>query len=186
MRVRQLYVYGLFAFVAIALGLLLYVRSADKRQSPLQSQLFSVALPQWAWDVPFVDLNFPAKKTTLRQWQGRPVVINFWAPWCGPCVQEVPDLMALYGEFRTRGIDFIGIGFDTSENIRLFKQKIPMTYTLLVADFEKMNLMKVLGNTSSSLPFTVVLDAQGKVLFRYFGKIQAPALRAQLKTLESL
>lgn len=71
----------------------------------------------------------------FAQLRGKTVVVNFWAPWCGPCVEEMPDLNALHKEYTGRKVEFVGIGIDSANNIQQFIKKIPVSYPLAVAGF---------------------------------------------------
>ncbi|USE80602.1 TlpA family protein disulfide reductase [Cupriavidus gilardii] len=119
----------------------------------------------------------PIRMDTLR---GKTVVVNFWAPWCGPCVEEMPDLTALHREYQSRGVEFVGIGIDSASNIREFVQKVPVAYPLAVAGFAGTELTRSFGNAAGGLPYTVVIDAQGVVRMRKMGRVMPDELRAVL------
>jgi len=106
----------------------------------------------------------------LSRWQGKPVVVNFWASWCPPCVKEMPDFEALHKKYPS--VQFLGIGVDTASNIRSFVQKVRVSYPLLVAGHEGIQLMRDLGNQAGGLPFTVVFDAKGREVKRVLGQIK--------------
>jgi len=116
----------------------------------------------------------------LAALRGQPVVINFWAPWCGPCVEEMPELSALAQEQQAK-VRFVGIGIDTAANIQTFLGKLHVTYPIAVAGFEGTELGRQFGNEAGGLPFTVILDAQGKVTFRKMGRVHADELRQALQ-----
>lgn len=112
----------------------------------------------------------------LAQWQGRRLVLNFWATWCAPCVDEMPELDALQAELGSRA-QFIGIGIDTAANMRRFVEKVPVRYPLLVGGNVGTELSRELGNASGGLPFTVVIDEKGRVIHQYAGRIKVDTLR---------
>ncbi|MFP3741288.1 TlpA disulfide reductase family protein, partial [Burkholderia sp. SIMBA_019] len=66
----------------------------------------------------------------LSKLRGKTLVVNFWAPWCGPCVEEMPELTALHGEYAQRNVEFVGIGIDSASNIQQFLKKVPVAYPL--------------------------------------------------------
>lgn len=117
---------------------------------------------------------------SLARWQGRPLVVNFWATWCAPCVKEMPDLDRLSKEFAPIG--FLGIGIDSPENIAQFLQKVPVSYPLLEARAEGLDLMRDLGNVSGGLPFTVIMSADGKILRSISGQIDPDEFAGYLRT----
>ncbi|WP_124078932.1 TlpA family protein disulfide reductase [Pigmentiphaga humi] len=113
------------------------------------------------------------------QWRGRRLVVNFWATWCPPCVDEMPELDALHRELAG-SVQFVGIGIDSAANMRAFVQKVPVGYPLLVAGNVGTELARVLGNSAGGLPYTVVIDEKGAVIHHYTGRIKLDALRGAL------
>lgn len=116
----------------------------------------------------------------LAAFRGQPVVINFWAPWCGPCVEEMPELSALAQEQKAKA-KFVGIGIDSAANIQTFLGKVHVTYPIAVAGFGGTELGRQFGNEVGGLPFTVILNAQGEIAFRKMGRVHAEELRAALQ-----
>ena len=109
----------------------------------------------------------------LSEWQGRVTLFNFWATWCAPCREEMPLLDAAISQF---GLHVVGIGIDDVVKIREFVANIGVRYQLLVADVSGLELMRALGNSSGSLPFTVVLDRAGRIAARKLGPLSAAEL----------
>jgi len=110
----------------------------------------------------------------LQRYRGRPLLVNFWATWCAPCVKEMPALDALASRFP--GVQFIGIGIDTATNMRDFAAKVPVAYPLLVAGYEGTDILRALGNSAGGLPFTVLFDANGKRVQHILGEVEPDAL----------
>jgi thiol-disulfide isomerase/thioredoxin len=119
----------------------------------------------------------PLDFNTLR---GKTVVVNFWAPWCGPCVEEMPELNALHQEYGGREVEFVGIGIDSASNIQQFMQKVPVAYPLAVAGFAGTELSRQFGNAAGGLPYTVVIAPDGAVRYRKMGRVSAGDLRPSL------
>ncbi|MGN6388162.1 MAG: TlpA family protein disulfide reductase [Burkholderiaceae bacterium] len=119
----------------------------------------------------------------LSRWRGRLLVVNFWATWCPPCVAEMPDLEALQQSLATSNLQVIGIGIDSPSNIRDFAQKHHITYPLYVAGMEGTRLVREMGDENGGLPFTVVVDPEGRVIKTHLGKLNVPALRKDLDPL---
>ena len=115
----------------------------------------------------------------LSQWQGRPVLVNFWATWCPPCVQEMPELSALQKQ-RSANLQIIGIGIDSPSNIRDFSQRLDLSYPVLVGGIDATELARTLGNQSGGLPYTVLIDARGQVRKTYRGRLKMPELAQDL------
>lgn len=105
-------------------------------------------------------LRLDGQAVSLSQWHGRPLVINFWASWCGPCVDELPLLSAMQKRFPA--VQFVGIAAESAENVQAFAAEHPVGYPLLADAEAVMQIMPQLGNTVRGLPFTVAIDALGR------------------------
>lgn len=116
----------------------------------------------------------------LEQWKNTPVVVNFWATWCAPCVDEMPELQELDDEFAPKGLRVIGIGIDSAANIAQFAEKLNISYPLYVSGVAGNELSRRFGNTSGGLPFTVLIDASGKVQQAYIGRLNMDTLRRDI------
>jgi len=127
------------------------------------------------------DLN--GQPQPLARYQGRPLLVNFWATWCAPCVKEMPELDLLAQRFA--GVAFLGIGIDTAANMRDFVKKIPVTYPLLVAGYEGIDVLRALGNPAGGLPFTVIYDASGQPLRHILGELEPDDVAQTLARLAS-
>ncbi|RQH01089.1 TlpA family protein disulfide reductase [Paraburkholderia dinghuensis] len=123
------------------------------------------------------------KPQSLAHYKGRPIVVNFWASWCGPCVEEMPELSALQREYAKKGIQFIGVGVDSGANIKAFLQKVQVDYPIYVAGFAGADVARAFGNTAGGLPYTVVIDANGNVRATKLGQIKPDELRHTLDAL---
>lgn len=116
----------------------------------------------------------------MSEWQGRVTLFNFWATWCAPCREEMPLLDAAAARF---GFSVVGIGIDHAAKIREFSANIGVRYEMLVAEANAIDLMRVLGNTSGGLPFTLVLDRAGRIAARKLGPLSAGELQGIVTTL---
>jgi peroxiredoxin len=170
---------GMVAVIAMAAGLFVALRQ-DPAGSPLANApspgagasgspaALSAALPRWQ---SFAFEDTQGQTIELKTLQGQMLVINFWATWCPPCVEEMPELDALYPQLQAKNIEMLGIGIDSPSNIREFLQKRKFSYRLLVGGVGGSDLARLLGNETGGLPFTVVIDTQGRVIFRKMGRI---------------
>lgn len=114
----------------------------------------------------------------LRSFAGRPLLLNFWATWCPPCVQELPLLDAFYREHAASGWQVLGLALDQDAAVRRFLQRLPLQFPVLLAAAGGADLARSLGNLSGGLPFSVVLGAAaGRVLARRMGPLSAQDLR---------
>ncbi len=135
--------------------------------------------PEAFYEAAFPDLA--GQQVALRQLKGRPVVANFWATWCAPCVEEMPHLDALSKSLPN--IQFVGIGIDTASNISQFITKIPVSYPLYVAGHAGIGLVRELGNAAGGLPFTVLLDAEGRIFDTILGQVSPEDLSLRIERL---
>jgi thiol-disulfide isomerase/thioredoxin len=127
--------------------------------------------------------DLSGKPQALAQWKGKPLLINFWATWCGPCVQEMPELSALAKEEAGKRFNVIGLGIDSPSAMSEFAAKHDITYPLYVGGMGGTELSRGFGNTNGGLPFTVLIGADGKVRKTYLGKLKFDELKADLATL---
>lgn len=122
-------------------------------------------------------------RQSLAQWKDKTLIVNFWATWCAPCVEEMPDLVELQGEIGADGMQVIGIGIDSPSNIAEFAAKHKISYPLYVGGVSGTELSRQLGNQSGGLPFTVVIDRDGQVRKTYLGRLKMEELRNDLRNL---
>ena len=121
------------------------------------------------------------KAANSAEWQGKVLVVNFWASWCPPCVEEMPTLDLLQQEYLQQNVLFVGIGIDSPSNIREFLKSTPVSYPILIGGLEGSNLSKQMGNTQGALPYTVIIDPKGKSTYTKLGKISEDELRKAIK-----
>ena len=107
----------------------------------------------------------------LADFKGRPLVVNFWATWCTPCVEEMPLLNAFYQENKSKSWQVLGLAIDQPSAVKRFLAQHPVEYPIALAGLNGTDLMTVLGNQAGGLPFTLVIDAQGGLRFRKLGKL---------------
>ncbi|MES2876799.1 MAG: TlpA disulfide reductase family protein [Pseudomonadota bacterium] len=110
--------------------------------------------------------------------RGKPLLLNFWATWCPPCVEELPLLSGFYQENSPKGWQVLGLAVDQLEPVKRFLVKSPVTFPAAMAGREGVAISRTLGNLSGGLPFTVVLGSDGRVAHRKMGKVSPDDLRA--------
>ena len=170
--------WGIFAAVAvICIGLGVFI--GHKQTSPQQADNAAVAS--------LLSQSMPdahGKPQELSQWKSRPLVVNFWATWCAPCVEEMPELSELQTELDAgKKVQIIGIGIDSPSNIAEFIGKYKIAYPIYVGGLSGTELSRQLGNQAGGLPFTVLIDGDGKVRKSYLGRLKMEELRKDIASL---
>ena len=107
----------------------------------------------------------------VGEWDGRVLVINFWATWCPPCRREMPDFIALQQQFGEQGLQFLGIAVDERDAVSEFVSSLGVNYPILLGQMDAMELGRRLGNTLGALPYTVIVDRQGTMVFAKRGEL---------------
>lgn len=100
---------------------------------------------------------------------GRPLLVNVWASWCGPCVEEMPELQRYAQAQGQAGVQVVGLALDTPEGVRDFLARIPVDYPILLETPGPADASVWLGNTRGLLPYTVLVDARGRVVKQKLG-----------------
>lgn len=110
--------------------------------------------------------------------RGRPLLLNFWATWCPPCLKEMPELDRFYAEVAPRGWQVIGLAADASAPVRDFLRRAPVRYPIVIAGAAGITLSRRLGNPDGALPYTILFGADGRVRRRKRGETQLAELTA--------
>lgn len=120
------------------------------------------------------EFDTPAGESlSMKSLQGRPLVINFWATWCTPCIEEMPLIDAFFRENESKGWQVLGLAIDQPSRVRQFLTQFPVNYKIGLAGLNGTELGKLLGNDVGGLPFTVVLNADGQLILSKLGKLTA-------------
>ena len=117
------------------------------------------------------------EKLAMQSLRGKPLLINFWATWCPPCVDELPLLERFYSENKAKGVQIVGLAADKPEAVSKFLLKMPLTFPIALVGMPGIGLSKSWGNLVGGLPFSVMLAADGHVMQRKMGKLSESDLR---------
>ena len=130
--------------------------------------------------------NFPnenGRPQALKQYAGKIVVLNFWASWCEPCREEMPELSELHTAYKDQNLVVLGMAIEDVAAINDFLKETKVSYPLFAADMQGMEIASHLGNDKGVLPFTVIIKPDGTVAKTYFGRVTKPLLEQTLETL---
>ncbi|MEO8143036.1 MAG: TlpA disulfide reductase family protein [Betaproteobacteria bacterium] len=116
--------------------------------------------------------DLAGRSRKLGEWQGRVLVCNFWATWCTPCREEIPLLMAARLKYAAAGVEIVGIAVDNAAKVRDYSASLNISYPVLLAEADGLDLMRKLGNSAGGLPYTVVTDRQGNVVQHKLGALK--------------
>jgi thiol-disulfide isomerase/thioredoxin len=122
---------------------------------------------------PLWSLRFPQPdggELVMAERRGKPLLLNFWATWCAPCIKEMPELDRFARDFGGRGWQVIGLAIDGPTPVREFLLKRPVGFAIGLAGMDGTDLARDLGNPQGGLPFTVVFDAVGRLVHRKLGQ----------------
>ncbi len=112
----------------------------------------------------------------MASFSGKPLLVNFWATWCPPCIEELPLIDSFYQKNKAKSWQVLGLAVDQPSAVRAWLQRRPLSFPVAMAGFAGTELSKSLGNLTGGLPFTVVFGASGQLLHRKSGKVSADDL----------
>ncbi len=166
-RIQQIVLFLAVGVAALAAGYYTsQVRNAPETAAGGADRLPSLSLP-----------DAQGETRSLDEWAGKALLINFWATWCAPCREEIPELVEAQSAFAGRGVQVIGIAVDKPESVRRYMEEMDFNYPSLVGETAGMDVMASFGNPGS-LPFTLAFDRDGMLVGRKLGKVSASEIRA--------
>jgi thiol-disulfide isomerase/thioredoxin len=168
------WVFGGVALLATLAGTALWLGTRTATPSTAGIEVSPAALLAAA----FADTDGAA--ASLGRFQGKVMVVNFWATWCAPCREEMPAFERLQAKWAPRGVQFVGLSSEEPAPVRRFARDVHVSYPLWVGGDEVGILGRRLGNRLGVLPFTVLLDRQGRVVDRKVGPYTESALDSRL------
>jgi peroxiredoxin len=129
------------------------------------------------------DLSLPGiegGERRLSEWRGRYVLVNFWATWCTPCLNEIPLLIDAQTAYGGRGLQVVGPAMDEMEAVRIAAPRMGINYPVMAGDSAVANAMNALGDELGALPFSVLIAPDGRILYRQHGEFTAESLQKLL------
>ena len=111
------------------------------------------------------------KKRSLSDWKGQPLMVNFWATWCGPCRREIPLLNQLRVDHKAQKLEIIGIAVDFRDDVLNYAKEHPINYPLLIGEEDGLAAVQAMGVASAAFPFTVFADSQQRIFRLHMGEL---------------
>ncbi len=136
------------------------------------AKIFAASLP-----------DLEGKAQPLKQWQGKILVLNFWAPWCPPCRAEIPDFIKLQEQYRAQDVIFVGLALDQKDKVQAFVDEMGINYPILLGENDAAELGKLAGNRLGGLPFTAIFAKNGNIVSTVTGELKHEQLESTLKSL---
>ena len=118
-----------------------------------------------------------------HEWDGKVVILNFWATWCPPCRKETPMFVELQEQYSATGLQFVGIAIDSADKVQDFIDTYGISYPMLIGDDPAIEIAKAYGDRYGALPYTVVIDRHGQIQFVQRGEMTREMVEASIKPL---
>ncbi len=116
--------------------------------------------------------DLEGKLRNIDEWNGKVLLINFWATWCPPCKKEMPAFIELHEQYQAQGFEILGIALDDKESVQDFVDTLGVNYTVMPAEHKGIELSADYGNRIGALPFSVFIDRNGKIIATKAGELK--------------
>jgi thiol-disulfide isomerase/thioredoxin len=143
--------------------------AADVTTAPAAAKPAPLVMPETLPQFELADRD--GKKRTLGDWKGQPLMVNFWATWCGPCRREIPLLNQLRVDHKARKLEIIGIAVDFRDDVLNYAKENPISYPLLIGEEDGLAAVHAMGVASPAFPFTVFADSQHRIFRLQMGEL---------------
>ena len=170
----------LIAFIASTTGYAIFSlkKTTDLTNlPPVNNESSIIGTERAGFTLPDLD----GKPRHINEWNGNVILINFWATWCPPCRREMPGFIEVREQYAAQGFEIIGIAIDNVEPVREFAASLGLNYPILLGQSDANIVAGHYGNAMGVLPFSVIIDRQGKIQFSRAGELDKSILEKELK-----
>jgi thiol-disulfide isomerase/thioredoxin len=122
--------------------------------------------------------SLDGKTTPMSSWKGKTLLVNFWATWCGPCREEMPDFVKAQAAYEKSGLQIVGLAIDRKAPVEKFARELNINYPILMADPAWLEAVKTMGNPQGVLPFSLVFSPTSELMLRRVGKLKYSEIEA--------
>ena len=170
---------GAIVLVALVMGgsYMLVARNSTPQVSTHAAEVRSAEF--WGTSLP----DLARQEQRLDQWLGKVAVVNFWAPWCPPCRDEIPGFIHLQESLGGQGLQIVGVALDDEDKVRAYADETGINYPILLGGLKAVDLGKAAGNRLGGLPYTVVFDRKGNAIATLVGGVTQDRLEALVSPL---
>lgn len=130
--------------------------------------------------------DLDGRERSISEWDGKAMLVNFWATWCIPCLREIPLFSEIQSENKDNDFVVLGIAVDTPENVREYLDKVEMNYLTLVEEQKSQQIAREFSPSFLGLPFTAFLDHQGRVLWMQSAEIHRDEIELVLEYIRDI
>ncbi len=125
-------------------------------------------------------------RRSITEWDGKALMVNFWATWCPPCRREIPLLNDLHARYAPRGFEVIGVAVDFREDVLAYMRETPIDYPVLIGEQDGLDAARAFGMETMGFPFTVFTDSKGRIVTVHVGELHPPQADVILAAVEDV
>jgi len=167
MKKKSLYFILISSVVALLSAAFLSVNNTNVSTNNEPAQQKTVVRPEF--ELP----DLQGKIRHIKEWDGKFIVLNFWATWCSPCRKEIPEFIALQKEYADKNLQFIGVAIDNAVSVDSFSLEMGINYPNLIAEMSGIELARKYGNNMGALPYSVIINPQGEIIAKQVGLLSS-------------
>jgi thiol-disulfide isomerase/thioredoxin len=153
--------------------------SAPQAQSADTPYTAALNQPRYAFSLPDLENKIHA----IKEWDGKVILLNFWATWCPPCRREIPSFIQLQQQYGAQGLQVIGVAIDQKEAVSDYSDGMGINYPVLVGDETALQASSAYGNRFGQLPYSVLIDRKGIVRYIRRGEFTLQDAESRIKDL---